>query len=113
MASDDFYLAWLARECRFRYTIHFAPKTLLGYSPIRRATVTPREEPDLQAWLATHGINHRIISDRDELRTLVRLLSPVRELVKDIQNMDRLTKSLNKPLRGLTHEDLFSAFSVF
>ena len=113
MASDDFYLAWLARECRFRYTIHFAPKTLLGYTPVRRAIVTPRAEPDLQAWLAKHDINHRIISDRDELRRLVRLLSPVRDLVKDIQNMDRLTNSLNKPLRGLAHEDLFSAFSVF
>jgi len=113
MRSDDFYLAWLARECRFHHTIHFTPKALLGYSPIRRAIVTPCAEPDLQAWLATHDINHRIIKDRDELRRLVRLLSPVRESVKDLSNMDRLTKSLNNPLRGLSHEELFSAFLVF
>jgi len=113
MPDDSFFLAWLARECRFRCTIHFTPKALLGYSPVRKAIVTPTPEPELQAWLAMQGIEHRIIGDRSELRRLLRLLSPVREQVKDKENMDRLTKHLDKPLRGLTHRELFEAFLLF
>ena len=113
MPDDSFFLAWLARECRFQCTIHFDPKALLGYSPIRRAVVSPRREPQLQAWLATKGVKHRYITDLDEIRLLLRLLSPVREQVKDLESMDRLTKMLTKPLRGLTHEELFEVFLVF
>jgi len=113
MPDDSFYLAWLARECRFQCSIHFEPKALLGYSPVRRAVVSPRREPQLQDWLATKGVKHRYISDLDEIRVLLRLLSPVREQVRDIENMDRLTKMLTKPLRGLTHEELFDIFLIF
>ena len=110
---DDFYLAWLARDCRFHCTIYFTPQALLGYSPVRRAIVTSTHEPELQEWLATKNIEHRCIRDRHELRRLLRLLSPVRERVKDRKNMENLIEMLDKPLRGLSHEELFEVFLVF
>ena len=86
---------------------------MLGYTPVRKAIASPRLEPDLQTWLKAKGIEHRHIHTKTELRCLLRLLSPVREKVKDKENMDKLTKMLDKPLRGLSHEQLFESFSLF
>ena len=113
MDADEFYLAWLARECRFNVSIHFAPKTRLGYRLVRRVVVSPKDEPALNMWLISKGIPLRILKRPEIIRELMALLSPVREHIKDKQGMLRMAKTLDIPRRGMTHERLFSLVSLF
>lgn len=107
MGDDEFYLAWLARECRFHVSVHFVPANRLGYRLIRRAIVTPKHEPALAEWLASKDIHSRTIKDVSVLRTLLHLLRPVGEHVRDREGMLRLLQVIDIPLRGMTHEHLF------
>ena len=107
MEGDDFYLAWLARECRFSVSIHFAQRNLLGYRLVRIITVTPQREPAMMEWLAGKDIHTRIIKDPDVQRRLLRLLRPVSKHVRDRDRMVLLLSVIAIPLKGMKHEDLF------
>lgn len=113
MRSDDFYLAWLAREARFTCVIRFAPERPLGYRPLRHVVVSIRPEPELQAWLKTKGIENRFVGNAIGIRKILHLLAPVSDFVKDRKGMEKITKMVTKPLRGLGHEELFHLFSTF
>ena len=85
--NDDFFLAWLARECRFQASIHFAPRTRIGYRIVRRIIVSPKDEAELNMWLSTKGITARIIKDKEQIMKVIRLLAYVKQYVKDINGI--------------------------
>ena len=106
MEDDSFYLGWLARECRFQASVHYAPRTKIGYRLARRVIVSPKDEPKLNLWLASKGIHTRIIKKREQIQQLIRLLTPIKECVKDIQGMARILKILDMKKRQLTYQDI-------
>jgi hypothetical protein len=110
--NDDFFLGWLARECRFEASVHFAPRTRIGYRINRRIKVSRKDEPALNMWLSTKGINARIIKDKEQIMRLIVLLRPVAKHVKDLNGMNRMLKLLEINRRRLTHETLLKAIEL-
>jgi len=106
MDDESFFLAWLARECRFQASVHYAPRTRIGYRIARRVIVSPKDEPKLNMWLAEKGITARVIKNTNQIKLVIRLLVPVKEYVKDIQGMGRMLKILEMKKRQLTHQDI-------
>ena len=106
MDDDSFFLAWLARECRFQASVHYAPRTRIGYRIARRVIVSPKDEPQLNMWLVTKGITARVIKNKDQIKLLIRLLMPVKEHVKDIQGMGRMLKIIDMNKRRVTQQDI-------
>jgi len=106
MDDDSFFLAWLARECRFQASVHYAPRTRIGYRIARRVIVSPKDEPQLNMWLVTKGITARVIKNKEQIKLLIRLLMPVKEHVKDIQGMGRMLKIIDMNKRRVTHQDI-------
>ena len=109
MDDDSFFLAWLARECRFQASVHYAPRTRIGYRIARRVIVSPKDEPKLNMWLAGKGINARIIKNQSQIKQITRLLVSVKQYVKDIQGMGRMLKIIELNKRRLTHQDILDA----
>lgn len=93
--SDDFFLAWLARDARFQASVHFAPKTKLGYSVHRKVYTSMQDEPHLNMWLAQHGVHGRVLRDIKQIRKVLALLEPVWGAVKDKANLDSLLLTMN------------------
>ena len=106
MDDDSFFLAWLARECRFKASVHYAPRTRIGYRIARRVIVSPKDEPQLNMWLSSKGITARVIKNKDQIKSLIRLLMPVKQYVKDIQGMGRMLKIIDMNKRRVTHQDI-------
>tara|TARA_R110000765_G_scaffold103866_1_gene193545 strand:+ start:1486 stop:1830 length:345 start_codon:yes stop_codon:yes gene_type:complete len=109
MDDDTFFLAWLARECRFQASVHYAPRTRIGYRIARRVIVSPKDEPKLNMWLASKGINTRIIKNQEQIQHIIRLLATVKQYVKDIEGMSRMLKIIELNKRRLTHQDILDA----
>ena len=110
--NDDFFLGWLARECRFEASVHFAPRTRIGYRIVRRIKVSPKDEPELNMWLSTKGINARIIKDKDMILGLIRILQPVSKYVKDIDGMSRMLTILDMNRRRVKHEEVLHVINL-
>ena len=89
MDDDSFFLAWLARECRFQASVHYAPRTRIGYRIARRVIVSPK--------------------DQSQIKQIIRLLASVKQYVKDIQGMGRMLKIIELNKRRLTHQDILDA----
>tara|TARA_R100000152_G_C6774565_1_gene202419 strand:- start:814 stop:1176 length:363 start_codon:yes stop_codon:yes gene_type:complete len=106
---DDFYLAWLARDARFQASIHFAPKTKLGYTVHRKVYTSKHDEPALNLWLATQGIHGRVLRDVKQIRQLLRLLEPVWDAVKDRHNLQRLRITMDATsARKISHNEMMA-----
>ena len=95
--SDDFYLAWLARECRFQASVHWAPRTRLGYRVYRRVIVSPFDEPALNLWLATKGGHGRVLRDKEQIERVIALLRPVSKHVFHQDGLKKMLQVLNVP----------------
>ena len=106
MDEDAFFLGWLARDCRFQISVHFAPKTRIGYRVARRVLVSKKDEPALNMWLSTKGINARILKDPNLIRQLIRILAPVKEHVADITNMRKMIRLMDYKGRAPTHAQI-------
>ncbi len=106
MDEDSFFLGWLARECRFQLSVHFAPKTRIGYRVARRVLVSRKDEPALNMWLSTKGINARILKDPALIQQLIRILAPVRQHVADIDNMLKMIRLMEYKKRNPKHADI-------
>jgi len=109
MDDDSFFLAWLARECRFQASVHYAPRTRIGYRIARRIIVSPKDEPKLNMWLASKDVTARVIKNKKQIKLIIRLLAPVKEYVKDIQGMERMLKIIEINKRRVTHQDILDA----
>ena len=92
---DDFFLAWLARDARFQASVHFAPKTKLGYTVHRKVYTSMQDEPKLNMWLSTQGVHGRVLRDKGQIRQILSLLEPVWDAVKDKANLENLTLTMN------------------
>ena len=92
---DDFFLAWLARDARFQASVHFAPKTKLGYTVHRKVYTSMQDEPELNMWLATQGVHGRVLRDKRQIRQVLSLLEPVWDAVKDRANLESLILTMN------------------
>jgi len=92
---DDFFLAWLARDARFQASVHFAPKTKLGYTVHRKVYTSIQDEPELNMWLATQGVHGRVLRDKRQIRQVLSLLEPVWDAVKDRANLESLILTMN------------------
>jgi hypothetical protein len=103
MDEDAFFLGWLARDCRFQISVHFAPNTRIGYRVERRVLVSRRDEPALNMWLSTQGINARIIKDITLIQQLIRILAPVKQHVYDAKNMLKMIQLMEYKKRNPTH----------
>jgi hypothetical protein len=112
MNDDDFFLGWLARECRFEASVHFAPRTRIGYRIARRVKVSPKDEPSLNMWLSTKGITARIIKDKEQILKLIVLLRPVSKHVRDLKGMNRMLGFLDINRRRLTYDTLTEAITL-
>lgn len=110
--NDDFFLAWLARECRFQASVHFAPRTRIGYRIVRRVIVTPQDEPELNMWLSTQGVTARVVKDKEQIMRIIRLLTPVKQYVKDTDGMLRIVKLLEVNKRRATYRDIIEAIEL-
>jgi hypothetical protein len=110
--SDDFFLGWLARDVRFQASVHFAPKTKLGYTIHRKVYASKRDEPHLNMWLATQGIYGRVLRDIKQIRVLLKILEPVWDAVKDRDNLDRLLLTIEATsARKIGHEEMLELIS--
>ena len=106
---DDFFLAWLARDARFQASVHFAPKTKLGYTVHRKLYTSMEDEPQLNMWLTTKGINGRVLRDVSQIRKVIGLLEPVWGAVKDRDNLkDLLTTMDAATARKMAHPEMVS-----
>lgn len=106
MDEDSFFLAWLARECRFQLSVHFAPQTRIGYRVERRVLVSRKDEPALNLWLVSQGINARILKDPELIRAVIRILTPVKQYVYDIDNMLKMIRLMDYKGRTPTYEEI-------
>lgn len=106
MDDDSFFLGWLARDCRFQISVHFAPKTRIGYRVERRVIVSKKDEPALNMWLSTKGVNARIIKSVDLIQTLIQLLTPVKQHVYDLDNMLKMLRLMDYKKRNPKFENI-------
>ena len=110
--NDDFFLGWLARECRFQASVHFAPRTRIGYRIARRVIVTPKDEPQLNIWLSTQGITARVVKDKEQIMQIIRILAPIKQYVKDVNGMSKMLKLLEVNKRRASHQDILDAIEL-
>ena len=106
MDEDAFFLGWLARECRFQLSVHFSPKTRIGYRVERRVLVSRKDEPALNMWIATQSINERHLKDTELIRRSIRILSPVKQHVYDLKNMVKMVRLMDFKGRTPTHKEI-------
>lgn len=106
---DDFFLAWLARDARFQASVHFAPKTKLGYTIHRKVYTSMSDEPQLNMWLTTKGVNGRILRDVSQIKQVIALLEPVWDAVKDRHNLQGLLTTMDATsARKMAHLEMVS-----
>jgi len=104
---DDFFLAWLARDARFQASVHFAPKTKLGYTIHRKLYTSMQDEPDLNLWLSSKGVHGRVLRDVKQIRRVISLLEPVWSAVKDRDNLETLLTTMEaSTARKMAHPEM-------
>tara|TARA_Y100001938_G_C7940174_1_gene353899 strand:+ start:345 stop:701 length:357 start_codon:yes stop_codon:yes gene_type:complete len=112
--DDSFYLGWLARECRFQASIHRAPRLKLGYKLHRKVIVSPKDEPKLNLWLATQGVHGRILKSKEQIELVMKILTPVRELVADKSGWVKMCVVLDEQnTRYLAYDDIIRISNLF
>jgi hypothetical protein len=104
---DDFFLAWLARDARFQASVHFAPKTKLGYTIHRKVYTSMNDEPELNLWMASQGVHGRVLRDVKQIHRVIDLLEPVWSAVKDRNNLERLLTTMEaSTARKMGHTEM-------
>jgi hypothetical protein len=104
---DDFFLAWLARDARFQASVHFAPKTKLGYTIHRKVYTSMKDEPKLNLWLASQGVHGRVLRDVKQIHRVIDLLEPVWDVVKDRDNLESLLTTMEATsARKMAHNEM-------
>ena len=105
---DNFMLAWLAREARFSTYVYFAPNTPIGYQVNRMVILIRRQhEPLFMEWMEkTHGITARKIQKIETIQKVIDILTPIRELVYDRENMESMQTILTSHPRRWKHDDV-------
>lgn len=104
---DDFFLGWLARDARFQASVHFAPKTKLGYTIHRKVYTSMNDEPELNLWMASQGVHGRVLRDIKQIRRVIDLLEPVWSAVKDRDNLERLLTTMEaSTARKMGHTEM-------
>jgi hypothetical protein len=104
---DDFFLAWLARDARFQASVHFAPKTKLGYTIHRKVYTSMKDEPKLNLWLASQGVHGRVLRDVKQIHRVIDLLEPVWDAVKDRDNLESLLTTMEATsARKMAHDEM-------
>ena len=104
---DSIMLGWLAREARFKVYVYFAPNTPIGYQVNRMVVLTKRQEPLFNEWMnRTHGISARKIQKNDDIRKVIDILTPIKELVYDVEGMDKMSFVLNEYPHQWKHDDV-------
>ena len=104
---DDFFLGWLARAARFQASVHFAPKTKLGYTIHRKVYTSMNDEPELNLWMASQGVHGRVLRDIKQIRRVIDLLEPVWSAVKDRDNLERLLTTMEaSTARKMGHTEM-------
>ena len=104
---DDFFLAWLARDARFQASVHFAPKTKLGYTIHRKVYTSMNDEPELNLWMASQGVHGRVLRDIKQIHRVIDLLEPVWSAVKDRDNLERLLTTMEaSTARKMGHTEM-------
>ena len=63
-------------------------------------------------WLASKGVTARIIKNKAQIQSIIRLLAPVKQYVKDIEGMGRMLKILDINKRRATHQDILDAITM-
>jgi hypothetical protein len=65
------------------------------------------DEPALNMWLSTQGVYGRVLRDVKQIRTLLRILEPVWEAVKDRDNLEKLKLTMESTTaRKIGHEEM-------
>ena len=104
---DDFFLGWLARDARFQASVHFAPKTKLGYTIHREVYTSMNDEPELNLWMASQGVHGRVLRDIKQIHRVIDLLEPVWSAVKDRDNLERLLTTMEaSTARKMGHTEM-------
>lgn len=104
---DDFFLGWLARDARFQASVHFAPKTKLGYTIHRKVYTSMNDEPELNLWMASKGVHGRVLRDIKQIHRVIDLLEPVWSAVKDRDNLERLLTTMEaSTARKMGHTEM-------
>ena len=104
---DDFFLGWLARDARFQASVHFAPKTKLGYTIHRKVYTSMTDEPELTLWMASKGVHGRVLRDIKQIHRVIDLLEPVWSAVKDRYNLERLLTTMEaSTARKMGHTEM-------
>ena len=104
---DDFFLGWLARDARFQASVHFAPKTKLGYTIHRKVYTSMNDEPELNLWMASQGVHGRVLRDIQQIHRVIDLLEPVWSAVKDRDNLERLLTTMEaSTARKMGHTEM-------
>jgi len=104
---DDFFLGWLARDARFQASVHFAPKTKLGYTIHRKVYTSMNDEPELNLWMASQGVHGRVLRDIKQIHRVIDLLEPVWSAVKDRDNLERLLTTMEaSTARKMGHTEM-------
>ena len=110
---DDFFLGWLARDARFQASVHFAPKTKLGYTIHRKVYTSMKDEPQLNLWLSSQGVHGRVLRDTKQIRRLIGLLEPIWDAVKDRDNLQSLLTTMDATsARKMTHPEMLDVIRV-
>ena len=111
--NDDFFLGWLARECRFQASVHWAQRTRLGYRVYRRVIVSPSDEPALNLWLAHKGVHGRVLRDKEQIQRIIELLRPVSDHVSHQNGLKKMLQVLNVPsTRSQTNAGIVSILEI-
>jgi hypothetical protein len=99
---------WLAREARFTVYVCIEENRPLGYQAYKYIILTKKKsEPLLMQWLKErHGIEARKISKNEDIRKVLDILKPIKELVFDIEGMNKMEHLFHLFPRRWIHEDI-------
>jgi len=99
---------WLAREARFTVYVCIEETRPLGYQAYKYIILTrKKKEPLLMQWLKErHGIEARKISKNEDIRKVLDILKPVKELVADSEGMAKMEHLFHLFPRRWTHDDI-------
>jgi len=66
-----------------------------------------QDEPKLNLWLASKGVHGRILRDVNQIRTVISLLEPVWDAVKDRDNLEGLLATMKATsARKMAHPEM-------
>jgi hypothetical protein len=63
-------------------------------------------------WLSTQGITARVIKDKEQIMMLIRLLTPIKQYVKDTDGMLKMLRLLEVNKRRATYQDIIDAIEL-